>query len=168
MAPPFADIRNPPPPPRIGTKEGGIDMEDRHSLVAYRVLRIAFGVVPLVAGLDKFTNLLTDWKQYLSPLALGLLPVRPEIFMRAAGIVEIAVGAAILLGFARIFGWIAMAWLAAITLNLLAMGAFLDVAARDAVMACGAFALAELARVHEPARARRGVAPEAREAGAHA
>lgn len=88
--------------------------------------------------------------------------------MRAAGVVEIAVGVAILLGFARIFGWIAMAWLAAIALNLVATGAFLDVAARDAVMACGAFALAELARLHEPARARRKVAPAAREVGAHA
>jgi uncharacterized membrane protein YphA (DoxX/SURF4 family) len=143
-------------------------MEEKHTLVAYRVLRIAFGVVPLVAGLDKFTNLLTDWKMYLSPLAVRLLPVRPEVFMRAAGVVEIVVGVAILLGFARIFGWIAMGWLAAIALNLLAKGTFLDVAARDAVMACGAFALAELARVHEPARARRRVAPAAREAGAHA
>jgi uncharacterized membrane protein YphA (DoxX/SURF4 family) len=143
-------------------------MEEKHTLVAYRVLRIAYGVVPLVAGLDKFTNLLTDWKMYLSPLAVRLLPVRPETFMRFAGIVEIAVGLAILLGFARIFGWIAMAWLAAIALNLLGTGAFFDVAARDAVMACGAFALAELARVHEPAGARRRVPIPAREAGAHA
>lgn len=143
-------------------------MAEKRTLAAYRVLRIAFGVVPVVAGLDKFTNLLTDWEKYLSPLAARLLPVRPELFMRAAGIVEIAVGLGILLGFARIFGWLAMAWLAAITLNLVAMGGFLDVAARDAVMACGAFALAELAQLHEPARARRRVAPAAREAGAHA
>ena len=50
-------------------------MEEKHTLVAYRVLRIAYGVVPLVAGLDKFTNLLTDWKMYLSPLAVHVLPV---------------------------------------------------------------------------------------------
>lgn len=143
-------------------------MDEKRTLAAYRVLRIAYGVVPLVAGLDKFTNLLTEWEMYMSPLALRLLPVRPDIFMRAAGLVEIAAGVAILLGFARIFGWIVMAWLAAIALNVLAIGAFYDVAARDAVMACGAFALAELARVHEPARARRRAASQAREAGAHA
>jgi uncharacterized membrane protein YphA (DoxX/SURF4 family) len=141
---------------------------ERTTVRAYRVLRIAYGVVPIVAGLDKFTNLLTDWRMYLSPLALRLLPVRPELFMRAAGIVEIVVGAAILLGFARIFGFVAMAWLAAIALNLVTGGAFLDVAARDAVMACGAFALGELARVHEPVRARHGARAAAQEASAHA
>ncbi|WP_242342232.1 DoxX family membrane protein [Anaeromyxobacter terrae] len=142
---------------------------ERNTVMAYRVLRVAFGVVPIVAGLDKFTNLLTDWRMYLSPLAVRLLPVRPELFLRAAGIVEIVVGAAILLGFARIFGFVAMAWLAAIALNVIATGAFLDVAARDAVMACGAFALAELARVHEPVRARRAArAAGPGEASAHA
>ncbi len=142
---------------------------ERNTVMAYRVLRVAYGVVPIVAGLDKFTNLLTDWRMYLSPLALRFLPVGPDLFLRAAGIVEIVVGVAILLGFARVFGFIATAWLAAITLNLVASGAFLDVAARDAVMACGAFALAELARVHEPVRARRAAhAAGTGEASAHA
>ncbi|MFY3743084.1 DoxX family protein [Anaeromyxobacter sp. Red801] len=122
---------------------------------AYWALRIALGVVPIVAGLDKFTNLLADWAGYLSPLAVRLLPVSPAAFMRAAGVIEVIVGIGILAGRARTFGWIAMAWLAAIALNLIASGAFLDVAARDAVMAVAAFALARLAAVHEPLRARR-------------
>lgn len=143
-------------------------MDENHTRAAYRVLRVAYGVVPLVSGADKFTNLLTDWRMYLSPLALRVLPVEPELFLRAAGVVEIAVGATILLGFARISGWIAAGWLAAITVNLVATGGFLDVAARDAVMACGAVALAQLGRVHEPAGARRREAARAREAAAHA
>lgn len=118
---------------------------------AYWALRVAFGVVPIVAGLDKFTNLLANWEAYLSPVAARLLPVSPGLFMHAAGIVEIVVGAAILLGYARWFGWVAMAWLAAIALNLVSSGHYLDVAARDAVMAVGAFALARLAPLHEVA-----------------
>lgn len=135
-----------------------VPMNGRQSHAAYWSLRIALGVVPIVAGLDKFTNLLTDWTSYLSPL-MGRLPVSPEAFMRVAGIVEIAVGAAILLGFARVFAWIAMGWLAAIALQLLTTGHFFDVAARDAVMATAAFALARLAEVVErsPARQRREV-----------
>lgn len=135
-------------------------MTDRDGLrgtaPAYWALRIALGVVPIVAGLDKFTNLLADWAGYLSPLAVRLLPVSPEAFMRAAGVVEVIVGAGILAGRARTFAWIAMAWLAAIVLDLLSSGASLDVAARDAVMSVAAFALARLAAVHEPARAHRG------------
>jgi uncharacterized membrane protein YphA (DoxX/SURF4 family) len=128
-------------------------MEDKHVASAYWVLRIAFGVVPIAAGLDKFTNLLADWQGYLSPFAARLLPVSPGAFMHLAGIVEIAVGVAILAGYARVFGYVAMAWLAAIAVELLTTGHFLDVAARDVALAAAAFALGRLAQVHEVAGA---------------
>ncbi len=128
-------------------------MEDRHTSSAYWALRIAFGVVPIAAGLDKFTNLLVDWERYLSPLAARVLPVSGGTFMRLAGVVEVVVGLAILLGRARVFGFVACAWLAAIAVNLLSTGRFLDVAARDVVMAVAAFALGRLAQVVERARA---------------
>jgi uncharacterized membrane protein YphA (DoxX/SURF4 family) len=142
-------------------------MTDRHTTSAYAALRIALGVVPIVAGLDKFTNLLTSWEGYLSPLARSLLPISPAAFMRVAGVVEIVVGALILAGKARVFGFVACAWLAAIALNLVATGHYLDVAARDVVMAVAAFALGRLAQVveHAPARA---PAPPERPAHAHA
>jgi uncharacterized membrane protein YphA (DoxX/SURF4 family) len=124
-------------------------MQEQRTGNAYWALRLVFGLVPIVAGLDKFTNLLTDWQQYLSPLAVRLLPVSPSTFMGAVGIVEIAVGLGVLLGYARVFGWIAMGWLAAIALNLLLTGRFFDVAARDAALAVAAFALARLAPLHE-------------------
>lgn len=34
---------------------------------AFWVLRAGFVVLPLLMGLDKFTNLLTDWPGYLAP-----------------------------------------------------------------------------------------------------
>jgi hypothetical protein len=36
---------------------------------AYVVFKIAFVVAPLIAGLDKFFNNLTDWTKYLARLA---------------------------------------------------------------------------------------------------
>jgi uncharacterized membrane protein YphA (DoxX/SURF4 family) len=129
-------------------------MQGNHESSAYWALRIALGVVPIVAGMDKFTNLLADWERYLSPLAARVLPVSPAVFMRAAGVIEVIVGAGILLGYARVFGWIAMAWLAAIAVDLVTTGHFLDVAARDAVMATAAYALARLAPAHEASGAR--------------
>jgi uncharacterized membrane protein YphA (DoxX/SURF4 family) len=129
-----------------------MEQTDRSASSAYWALRVALGVVPIAAGLDKFTNLLTNWEAYLSPAFARLIPVSGGTFMRLAGIVEIVVGAAILLGFARVFAWVAMGWLAAIAINLLSMGSYLDVAARDLVMATAAYALARLARAHEPAR----------------
>jgi uncharacterized membrane protein YphA (DoxX/SURF4 family) len=112
-------------------------------------LRIAFGVVPIVAGLDKFTNLLTRWEQYLSPLVTGLLPVAPSTFMRVVGVIEIAAGILVLSKLTRWGAYIVAAWLAAIALELLTTGRFLDVAARDLVMAVGAFALARLTEARE-------------------
>ena len=129
-------------------------MQDHRTEKAYWALRLVFGLVPIVAGLDKFTNLLTDWQQYLSPLAVRMLPVSPAVFMGAVGIVEIIVGVGVLAGYARVFGWIAAAWLLAIALNLLTTGRFLDVAARDVALAVSAFALARLAPLHERAAVR--------------
>lgn len=136
-------------------------MYERESTVAYRVLRVAFGVVPIVAGLDKFLNLLTDWEAYLSPWIARLLPFSPGAFMRLAGVIEIVVGAAILFGFARVFAFIAAAWLALIALQLLTTGKYFDVAARDAVMAASAFALGRLALAVEAARVRAAAPREA-------
>jgi uncharacterized membrane protein YphA (DoxX/SURF4 family) len=143
-------------------------MSNRHMASAYWSLRIALGVVPIVAGLDKFTNLLADWQGYLGPIALRVIPVSPAAFMDIVGIVEVVVGLAILLGRARVFGFVACAWLAAISLNLLTTGHFLDVAARDAVMAVAAFALGRLAQVAEqPAEAARAAVSQ-RAAEVHA
>ena len=64
-------------------------------------LRIALGVAPFLAGLDKFFNLLTNWTMYLNPLALRVVPVDPGIFMRAVGVVEMIVGLAILTRWTR-------------------------------------------------------------------
>jgi uncharacterized membrane protein YphA (DoxX/SURF4 family) len=138
-----------------------LTMQDHGNEAAYQTLRLTFGVIPIVAGLDKFTNLLTDWTMYLSPLAERILPVSADLFMRAVGIVEIAVGVGVLLGRARVFGWIAAAWLLAIALNLISTGRFLDVAARDVALAAAAYALARLAPAHEPAARRRAVPHEA-------
>lgn len=112
----------------------------------YWALRIAFGAVPFLAGLDKFFNILTHWDKYLSPLAQHLLPVSATTFMHFAGIIEMIVGIAILTRWTRLGSYVAAAWLVGIALNLLAAG-FLDVAVRDLVMAVGAYTLARLSEV---------------------
>ena len=109
-------------------------------------LRYAFGLVPLLAGLDKFTNLLTDWAQYVAPVAQSLLPFPPETFLRAVGIVEIAVGLMILTRWTVIGSYAAAAWLTLIAANLV-MAGFYDIAVRDVVLALAAFTLARLTTV---------------------
>lgn len=112
-------------------------------------LRLLFGVVPIVAGLDKYFNLLTDWTAYLNPLAMKLLPVSAATFMHVIGVVEIAAGTIVLTRWTRLGSYVVTAWLVAIALNLLSMGKFIDVAVRDLGLAVAAFALSQLTAVRE-------------------
>ena len=112
-------------------------------------LRIALGVAPFLAGLDKFLNLLTNWTQYLNPLALRVIPLSAGTFMRAVGVVEMMVGIAILTRWTRIGAYVASAWLFSIAVNLISTGGFLDIAVRDVVMSIAAFVLGNLTGARE-------------------
>jgi len=72
--------------------------------------------------------------------------------MRLAGVLEMAVGMAMLKGPTRIGAYAAGDWLAAITANLISSGKHLDVAARDANLAVAAFVLARLCEREERVR----------------
>jgi uncharacterized membrane protein YphA (DoxX/SURF4 family) len=120
-------------------------MQERSIDTPWWTLRLTYGLVPIIAGLDKFTNLLTDWTHYLNPLATRVVPVAPATFMHIVGVIEIVAGVLVLNRRTTRFGaYLVAAWLAAIALNLITMGAYLDVAVRDLVMGIGAFTLAKL------------------------
>jgi len=108
-----------------------------------QVLKYTYGLVPIVAGLDKFTNLLTNWQDYLSPFVTNMLPFSAGAFMEIVGIIEIAAGVLVLIR-PHIGAYVVMGWLALIALNLNLSGHYFDVAVRDLVMAIGAFSLAKL------------------------
>lgn len=124
---------------------------DSRLMTSWWALRISFGVIPIVAGLDKYFNLLTDWTMYLSPLATKVLPLTPATFMHVVGVVEILAGILVLTRFTRIGSYVVMAWLIGISLNLLTTGRFFDIAVRDLAMALAAFVLAQLTSVREEA-----------------
>lgn len=111
---------------------------------AYRALQVGFIAAPILAGLDKFFGLLTDWTQYLWPPFADLLGLSPAAFMGVVGVVEIAAGVVVALK-PRFGGLLVAGWLAGIILNLLLVGGFWDIALRDLGLAIGAFALARLA-----------------------
>src|SRR5581483_9286112 len=146
-APRGAD-RRPPFPAFVrglGGRGGLPRWGDRRNLVpggtsmpadAKTLLRFGYGLVPIVAGADKFTNLLVDWDKYLSPEVEERLPVDGRTFMRLVGVIEIVAGVLVLRR-PRLGGAIVSAWLAGITGNLLSMGKYLDIAARDALLAVG-------------------------------
>jgi len=119
------------------------DDSDRLSSI-YVPLRLVYGLTPLIAGLDKFLNLLTDWDKYLPSVLVQSLPVSASSFMHMVGIIEIIAGLAVLTSFTRLGAYVVMAWLVLIAANLVVAG-YLDIAVRDLVMAVGAYALGQAA-----------------------
>ena len=104
------------------------------------ILRWTYGLVPIVAGADKFTNILTEWNKYLAPVVTDIIPLSPEVFMTIVGIIEIVAGIVVLTK-PKIGSLIVSIWLVAIAINLLLTGQYFDIAVRDLVMAIGAFCL---------------------------
>lgn len=111
---------------------------------AFLVLRTAFTVAPIVFGLDKFANVLTDWPQYLAPWIDGIVPGTAQQAMYLVGVVEIVAGILVALR-PRIGGLIVAAWLLGIIINLLTLPGYYDVALRDVGLLAGAVALWRLA-----------------------
>ncbi|MFF5791948.1 hypothetical protein ACFY5D_07870 [Paeniglutamicibacter sp. NPDC012692] len=111
---------------------------------AFMLLRTIFTVAPIVFGLDKFTNLLTDWTHYLAPIATDIIPVSPQVFMYGVGIVEIAAGILVALR-PKIGSLVVALWLLGIIVNLLMIPNYFDVALRDFGLLVGALALNRLA-----------------------
>lgn len=107
-----------------------------------RLLWIVYGVFPIVAGLDKFTNLLADWTEFLPEVIVGLLPVDPQVFMYAVGAVEVVAGLLVLWR-SEYGGYVVAAWLAGIAVTQVIGGNY-DIAVRDLWIAVGALALARL------------------------
>src|ERR1700712_1688019 len=118
---------------------------------AFWLLRTVFTVAPVVFGLDKFTNVLTDWPQYLAPWIDRIVPGTAQQAMYAVGAVEVLAGVLGALA-PRIGAWVVAAWLAGIILNLLTIPGFYDVALRDFGLFVAAVALARLAVRYAPAR----------------
>jgi hypothetical protein len=110
------------------------------------LLKFTYGLIPIAAGADKFTNLLTDWSKYLHPTIASMLPFKAAVFMMIVGVIEIAAGVLVLIKPAK-GAYIVSAWLVLIALSLLASGNYLDVAVRDLAMAIGAYSLAKITAV---------------------
>ena len=117
--------------------------------VSWWALRIGVGVGPIVAGVDKYFNKLTDWSMYLSPLATRVVPISATTFMHIVGVVEVIAGLIVLSRWTKVGSYIVMAWLLCIALSLLTTGMFYDLAVRDVEIAVGAFVLSQLTTVRE-------------------
>lgn len=111
--------------------------------VCWWTLKITYGLLFIVAGADKFTNIIVHWQKYLSPL-FAQTGIDPTTFMYVVGVIEMLIGVLTLSRWTKEGAWLIIAWFALIVLNLLSMMTYFDIAVRDTVMAIGAFVLIQL------------------------
>src|SRR5215831_1338099 len=112
---------------------------------AYQILRFAFTVAPIIAGLDKFFNLLVNWDKYLPPFVNNLVGGHGHQLMLAVGVIEIIAGIGVAF-LPKVFAYVVAAWLVLIIVNLLMIPGYFDVALRDLGLALGALALGRLSQ----------------------
>ena len=124
------------------------DFDDRLN-VSWWALRIGLGVGPIITGIDKYFNKLTDWGMYLSPMATKVVPVSATTFMHIVGVVEIVAGLIVLSRWTKVGSYLVTFWLLGIATNLLTTGMFYDLAMRDVEIALGGFALSQLTAARE-------------------
>lgn len=110
------------------------------------ILKLTYGIIPIVAGADKFTNLLTTWPDFLNPSLAAILPFSSSTFMMIVGVIEILAGILVFIDVQR-GAYLVSAWLVLIALSLLASLNYLDIAVRDLAMAIGAFSLAKISGI---------------------
>ncbi len=115
---------------------------------AYHILHWGFVAAPTIAGIDKFTHLLTNWDQYLAPIVTRVLPIPAHAFMMIVGVVEIIAGLIVALR-PRVGAWIVAAWLVGIIVDLLVLSGFYDIALRDFGLLLAAIALARLSATYD-------------------
>jgi hypothetical protein len=111
---------------------------------AFVLLWVGFTVAPIVFGLDKFFDVLVDWKIYLAPEFNDLIPGNAHQAMLAVGVVEILAGLLVFVR-PRVGGYVVAAWLGGIIVNLLLQADYYDIALRDLGLMLGALSLARLA-----------------------
>src|SRR5215208_1341676 len=115
---------------------------------AFMILRIAFTVAPILFGLDKFAEVLTDdWTRYLASEFNDILPGSAQDGMYIVGVVEIVAGLVVLVT-PRFGGLLVAGWLAGIIVSLLLVGGYGDIALRDFGLLLGALALSRLATAY--------------------
>jgi|SRR5665213_37127 len=115
---------------------------------AYQILRWGFVAAPLIAGLDKFFHLLTNWDKYLAPVAVSAVAqvgLSGHTFMLIAGGIEIIAALSVAIK-PRFGAYLVAAWLLGIIVNFLLIPGYYDIALRDFGLFLAAVALGRLSK----------------------
>lgn len=118
----------------------------RKLFLAWRILRVTYGLLFILVGTDKFLNTLTQWNQFMGSAAQSL-PFAPMLILKGFALLQIIAG--ILLFTPWIFAgiYLMMALLVIIFFNLITASSGIVVIAHDIIMMVGVYVLWQLTRM---------------------
>jgi hypothetical protein len=114
----------------------------------YQILHWGFVALPVIAGLDKFAHLLTNWDTYLAPAIANVLGAYTHTFMLVVGAIEVLAGLLVALK-PKVGAYVVAAWLAGIMVNLFMGMNNGDIILRDFGLFLGALALGRLSMTYD-------------------
>jgi hypothetical protein len=114
----------------------------------YQILHWGFVILPVIAGLDKFAHLLTNWDTYLAPSIASILGGYAHTFMLIAGAVEVLAGLLVAIK-PKVGAYVVAGWLVAIMVNLMMGSNNGDIVLRDLGLCLGALALGRLSMKYD-------------------
>ena len=117
-------------------------LSQTHKKLLSAILVIFFCLTLVIAGLDKFFNVLDDWTFYLN-LKLLPFPIAPSLFMRLVGVFEVLLGLYLIKRRRKTTSYIVAIWFILIAINLLSINLYF-IAFKDILRAMGAVFLAKL------------------------
>ena len=124
-------------------------MNEKRVNLSWHLLKITYGLLFIVAGIDKFFNLIVDWSKYVNLSVLSIIPLELKMLLLLVGLGEIALGILILFPkWTQKAACMSSLWLGIIALNLFSLK-YYDIAIRDIVMAIGALALSILTKARQ-------------------
>ncbi len=115
---------------------------------AFMALQSGLVAVSLIAGMDKFVDLLTNWSAYVAPQLPRLLGFSSQAVSYGAGVIEILIAMGIAI-WPRVFSNILVGWMGIIILNLLLTGQYFDLILQDFGLAAAAYAFSRLCQIKE-------------------
>ena len=114
----------------------------------YQILHWGFVALPVIAGLDKFAHLLTNWDTYLAPPVANMLGAYAHPFMLVAGVIEVLAGLLVAIK-PKVGAYVVAAWLVGIMINLFMGPNNGDIILRDFGLFLGALALGRLSMTYD-------------------
>jgi uncharacterized membrane protein YphA (DoxX/SURF4 family) len=117
--------------------------------LAWLLLRITFGVLFIVVGIDKFFNYLTNWQQYIGTATNQLFAIDQFVLLKIFGLLQIVAGILLFTPWIKIGIYLIVALLLIIFINLFSVPASHMVIIHDVIMIAGIFVLWQLSEVQK-------------------